>query len=427
MKVNYSRVLIVNAQSLYEDNATGITLRSMFRNWPNERVLEVCFLKPQDPVQTDDLEICSLLMPNYSRPLDWLFRNVVGSWMSPLMNHSIVDDQRQGNEQRVEKKETVKEIVRGILDVSPLLIGRNKLLRIVNEFRPDVVYTMGGAIYPLRLALFFSERYDCNIVLHCMDNWRDTLYTSSVLMHPAKRMLDHSLYLVEQKMKVGLAISNKMVHEYTMRTGCTYKAIMNSVRGPLSDEPMLTNNSAIVFTYAGGMHLNRWKPLLEIQKCIKVLCERGTPAYLYIYTKEKDRDKYESFFDPSTTKFMGFLDHDRLHEAYQQSDVLVHVESFSRRAIQYILYSVSTKIPEYMASGKPILCFAPPNVAVYEYINETGAGIAVSDVRDLFYWVERLSKSPELRLAYAKNGLRTVVKSHTEKVVGALLEEALSL
>ena len=37
---NYPRVLIINDQSIYKRNATGITIRSLFKNWPVDRVVE---------------------------------------------------------------------------------------------------------------------------------------------------------------------------------------------------------------------------------------------------------------------------------------------------------------------------------------------------------------------------------------------------
>ena len=37
---HYNRVLIINSQSMFKNNATGITLRSLWGNWPKDKILE---------------------------------------------------------------------------------------------------------------------------------------------------------------------------------------------------------------------------------------------------------------------------------------------------------------------------------------------------------------------------------------------------
>lgn len=424
--MNFSKVLIINGQSLYEKNATGITLRSLFNTWPPESLLEVCLQEPRE-YNTNHCRISSLILPPISQPINWLVRKTAGLLIAPRFNQSITNDQRQGRERTAERKETMKEIVRGILDASPLLVYDKTLLHAVDNFKPDIIYTMGAGITPLKLALFFSDRYKCKIVLHCMDNWRDTLYTSSFLIKPIKKMLNHYLNMVEKRMKIGLGISEKMSREYSLRSGHDYKAVMNCITGPLLNAPVIVNNRDINITYTGGMHLNRWKTLLKVETCICSLLEKGIPTMLRIYTTDKDREKYEGLFNKSTTKFMEFLPHDKVQEAYHQADILLHIEAFHPKIINYTKYSISTKIPEYMSAGKPILCFAPPTLAVYEYINETGVGGAVSTSEEFIKCVEDLITCPDLRLSCAKKGLETVLQNHTEKVVAERLRSVMKV
>lgn len=423
--MSFSRVLIINVQSLYENNATGITLRSMFNKWPNDSILEVCLSGPKERAKTDNIRIPSLVMPPSTQPINWLCRRTLGIWIAPRLNQSIINDQRQGYDCSADTKQVFKEIIKGILDASPLF-QNNNILHAVDEFKPDVVYTMGGGIAPLKMAYFFSNRYNCNIVLHFMDNWRDTHYKSSFFLKPIRKIFDHYLYRVEQRMKFGLGISEMMVREYSMRSHRVYKAMMNSVKSTLIKSPMLTNNESVVITYTGGMHLNRWKILIEVELCIAKLREKGMLTRLQIYTTDQDREKYEDMFNPNVTEFKKFLPHYEVYRAYEQSDILLHIESSDPKIMEFTKYSLSTKIPEYMSSGKPILCFAPSNLAVYEYINNSGAGVAVSDREGFLYWAEKFIQFPELRLSYAKKGIDTVLQVHTEEVIYNMLREILT-
>jgi len=74
---------------------------------------------------------------------------------------------------------------------------------------------------------------------------------------------------------------------------------------------------------------------------------------------------------------------------------------------------MSTKISEYMASGKPILLFAPTELALSEYIINNNCGIACSNTSELLEAVKRLSNSAALRYQYGLNGISNVKAHHT--------------
>ena len=42
----YKRVLIVNKQSIYKRNATGLTMRSLWGDWPSDRIVEFHTFEP---------------------------------------------------------------------------------------------------------------------------------------------------------------------------------------------------------------------------------------------------------------------------------------------------------------------------------------------------------------------------------------------
>ena len=67
----------------------------------------------------------------------------------------------------------------------------------------------------------------------------------------------------------------------------------------------------------------------------------------------------------------------------QQADFLLHVESFDEDDINFFKYSLSTKIPEYLSVGRPIICYGPKNVGTVEYLNNRKLGIVSDDVEEL--------------------------------------------
>lgn len=405
------RVLLINSQSIYENNATGITLRSMFEKYPTNRVMELCFWK-KDLVYGEDHLCESILMPKLSRPLWYLFREKLGNGALKKLDRRILSDEKEGNKKSANRKENIKLVLIGILDVGPIFYSK-EILKTIDEFKPEVVYTMGSTISILRTTLYISERYNCRNVLHFMDNWRQTLYTNSKLMKPFKRILDKYIERIENSNFVGLAISNKMAMEYSKLSRKKYFALMNCIPETPHEVPAIMQGQTTIFTYTGGLHLNRWKELVLVEKCLHELNNDNREVRLYIYTSKTDREKYVDLFNNEISVFKDYLPHNKVKLAYQEADILIHIESFEPQIIEYTKYSLSTKIPEYMASGKPILCFAPSTLAVYEYINEVKAGIAIDNYNDLMSSTKKLLNDLNYRVECGKNGIENVLKSHT--------------
>jgi hypothetical protein len=87
--------------------------------------------------------------------------------------------------------------------------------------------------------------------------------------------------------------------------------------------------------------------------------------------------------------------------------------------------SLSTKIPEYLASGRCIFVAGPPEVGSIRYIQDHEAGMVVTDMDALRENLDTLISNPELRWCHALNGLRLAHQRHDATVVGDLLEAAL--
>lgn len=262
-----------------------------------------------------------------------------------------------------------------------------------------------------------------------MDNWRETMFVDNKYTKPFHYLLNRTVKKIEKRMKKGLVISEKMGHEYNKKYKVDYVAIMNSVDTTVNiGDVSYDNKKEIIFTYAGGLHLGRYMQLLEIQNRIADFNNKssGVNISLVIYTSKSNQDNYQKLFENSITKFKDYLPHEQVSEIYEEADVLVHIESFDKKTIEYTKYSMSTKIPEYMASGKPILCYAPENIAVYEYINYTKTGICVSNDHALLAAVTSLATESEKRKLFGENGILTANKNHKKKRSDDILKEVLS-
>jgi glycosyltransferase involved in cell wall biosynthesis len=103
----------------------------------------------------------------------------------------------------------------------------------------------------------------------------------------------------------------------------------------------------------------------------------------------------------------------------RRANVLVHVESFGSAERQYTRLSVSTKIPQYMSAGRPILAYGPGDVASCQYVQDSSSGVVVGrqDRQDLTDALRRLCADADLRARLGRQGWLTAIDKHNAETV----------
>ena len=250
----------------------------------------------------------------------------------------------------------------------------------------------------MKLAYKLSKRLDIPIVPHFMDNWSASHRYRPDVFPTHLKSTQKWLKKLYTRAKCGITISEKMAEEYEKRWKIKHYFLMNAVK--VSDFRCEFNpeKAVKVFSYAGGLHLNRYKSLLEVAKTLeKVNQNKGTDLTLKIYTDSKSKSLYSDYFsDVKCVEFLPAVSHDDIMSIYNSSDSLVHIETFDEEQREFIKYSLSTKISEYLATGKPIFLYAPEDIFVNQYLKKNEVAYVASSPKELYDVIESLVDSTEL-------------------------------
>lgn len=111
---------------------------------------------------------------------------------------------------------------------------------------------------------------------------------------------------------------------------------------------------------------------------------------LDIFTSKDNIELYRSGFETLPVAFYEAVPHERIDEVYQKADVLVHTEIESENLKGFFKYSISTKIPEYLATGKPILFYGPRDMKLFEYLLQNQVALTAGTKEELYECVKRL-------------------------------------
>lgn len=409
---NYKKILIINNESINNTNATSITLQSMFKSYPKDNILEL-FLSNK---KTNKKQF--LGKSYFGKGKTNLYSLLYNSKLFQSANKKSKDKSLvPAIEENKKNRKNIRTTIIAFFDSIPFLVPR-KIKKKIDDFKPDVIYTLGASISSLKYSLKISKYLSIPVIIHFMDNWQETLYTNTVFKI-GRNKIKRLLKKVYKQTNENLTISKKMAIEYSRKWQKPHYSIMNvPTVSSFFVEPLINVNNEIIFTYAGGLHLQRWQGLLHISKILKKQSNLTFKKIkLKIFTDSFSIEAYKKMFDDSICEFYPRVSHKEIEKIYLESHVLVHIESFQEEIVKFTKFSISTKIPEYMAIGRPILLFAPQKIAVYELVEDSKSGFACYNEAQLEKAIFTLITNNDIRKTMSLQGMNYFKSNFSQEVV----------
>lgn len=376
---NYPRVLIVTVNPLSTTSNNGKTYASFFKDYPKEKIAQLYFHReiPTSDVCTNYYQISDEDIINNILKRDVkLGRTVEGGFTQQRLIPENVNNKL--------KKYSLVRLARSLIWLS-LDLKKGNVHEWLEKFNPEVIFFCGGnANYLYNKVLDLSKRYNSKIVYYITDDYVLPYFSFNIFEVINRIWTRHAFKRVCKRSDLILTIGNKMSKVYKKKYGIESKAIMNLVQANISiDENSVFKLNNLKFVYVGGLHSNRWKTLSAIGKSLERISQKGFNGVLEIYSqKQPEENILEQINQKKYSRYCGSLDEDGVKKTLQDADIVVHVESFDKTSKKVTYLSISTKISEYMASGKCILAVGPKDVASIEYLIETESGFVITNIED---------------------------------------------
>ncbi len=401
------RVLIINSTAIGEKGGTGITLENLWCDFPKECVLQ---LRMDSRIGSYNRNYKTIDMPTQFCRIP-----------------NVISQKRQNRREYQRKsvvplipsirqtgiKAAIHDAIRGVIDVWPL--NFKCINKEIDFFLPEIIYSCGASIRILKTSLYYSKRYNIPIILHLMDDWPNTMYTTSYLSRIFHREMLRRLKEVANRSEQSFAISESLSEKYEQVLGVKMLPLMNPASN-IAENVNIHVDDTVRFVYAGSFGLNRWKSLLEIAEVLDEERNNGSQSQfdLYIPTRFlsaemiKEFGKYNAFLHP-------YVDRNELQSIYKRTDVMVFAESFDENISEFTKYSLSTKIPEYMGTGNAILAYLPATSYANSYIREKEIAFVANSKSELYFIVQDILNNTKKRYLIANNALNIVRLEHSKE------------
>ncbi|MBF0465826.1 MAG: hypothetical protein HQK88_13240 [Nitrospirae bacterium] len=431
VKEAYPKVLIISPCAFNHITGTGITFSNLFYGWPKENLA----VATGDTVEVTK-DICSnyYFLTDAELPKMFPF-NIVKNLISAKKKQDI--NYIPKNVQPVSSKNdslirTLSRKIFGSAGVPETAHLTQKLAKWIDEFKPNVIYTITGSIGYPELVLKVHEKFKIPIVLHIMDDGVIAPVLTGAFSVYTMRKFEGTIKLIMSTASRRVAICREMAEAYEKRYGYSFDYFQSTV----SDELLLlppndkSVTQEICLIYSGSIF--SYAQLESLKDCCRSVIELSKDGYnisLNIYTA---LDIYKDISD-ELPKSEGAV---RLHDALfgnecmnvlRDATILLLPVNFDRKSVNYIKLSMPTKVPFYLASGTPVLVYGPSEVAQVKYATCEGWGYVVNQrgVERIKKGLIELINNSELRQILSKKAREIAMKNHSDSVVRTKFQQLL--
>jgi glycosyltransferase involved in cell wall biosynthesis len=415
----FPRILFITPCAFNKISGGGITFSNLFKSWPQECIATV----HNDVNPTDDLT-CNKYF--------FLGKNEI-FFLGPFKNKSLLP---------------VRSVVANNIDYGNISI-LNKTIRLtkhllfgnifpnagqltaalesfIEEFQPDIIYTILGSSGIMDIVEQVSDRYKLPVVVHIMDDWISSNYSKGVLSFFERSRVKKRFKRILENAAETIVISDAMKREYEQRYRRPFSVFQNTIdvdkwthnpKVPAANEKKIFSMvyTGSIFPYA------QLDALILACHAVLDLVNSGVQLEFSIYAPEHMSVSLSNMFESqSTIKFFPpLIDDSEYFRTLADADILLLPSNFDKTSLKFIGLSMPTKVPSYLVSGTPILVVGRQDAAQVQYAEEKKWGLVVTEESKtvLGESIRKLLTDKQLSLDLIENAKQSALLYHDEKVI----------
>ena len=416
-KINLPNVLILSINPLDLDSNNGRTISSFFHNYPVNKISQFFFHRtsPNSSIcnkfyRISDEDIISFLLRK---------NNKLGKIVVNHENPTRIFSESLTNKLRAS---LFFKFLRNLLFTFTVLFNRD-YIDWLNSCKPEIIFLCGGDtnfLYPLAIAI--ARKFNIKIINYVTDDYLLMKFTLNPFYYINRLWTKIAFLNLSRKPYTStFTIGPQMSEFYLNRFGIKSKPLMNLVNiDNFNYYSRNLNLNRIV--YIGGLHSNRWK---VIKKLIVTIKEKNLPYSLDIFTFDQLNKGFYKFLKMYPfVNFKGSIKGKEVSSKLLEYDILLHVEAFDYHSRNITFLSISTKIPEYLSTGKPILAIGPKSISSMKYLSQNRIAITCNNYKEIQLKIATINNQKLLK-EMNLNSYRIIKRNHDIKKVSKEFQEGL--
>jgi glycosyltransferase involved in cell wall biosynthesis len=287
----------------------------------------------------------------------------------------------------------------------------------------------------MELAERLRVRFRLPLVIHIMDDWVSVLYLGGLLSPWQSKKKERLFRHMTEVATARFAICDEMAEAYRQRYGQIFQSFQNAIDvdawQQFRKNPVVVGSSVRI-AYIGSIFPNaQLKSLRDICNVVQELHDEHFPISLEIYSPRHLAEQYREqlVIGTAISLYDTISDDISFFSTLQAADILVLPVNFDRDTVEFIRYSMPTKVPAYLAVGTPILAYGPADVAQIAYAIKSGWAMTVTapDMEQLKQSFRTLATDMTVRERISGCARAAAAGKHDAKNVRLEFQSALAL
>ncbi len=298
-------------------------------------------------------------------------------------------------------------------------LGRWKsteLENFIREFNPDVIlYSMEGYIHFSRICRYAIKKAGAKAIGYFWDDNFTYKKEKGVGFKCFRFFQRKSLKKLVKKTDAFWAISEmtKIEADETFGIDCTV------LTKPLRKLPVLSQSvhNPIKILYTGNLQIGRASSLVKIVQALKQVNLKNIYFELDVYTQTQLQESVMQNISCGFCHIHEAIVQDKVFELQNDADILLFLEDIDGKYARSARLSFSTKITDYLSTGKCIFAAGCLDTAPMQYLLTNNAAIVATTVSEMADCFNRIKENPDLLTEYAKNACECAIKNHNKEKI----------
>jgi len=434
--MTFPKVLIIGHLP-NEKNGGGITLSNLFRGWPKDRLAVASNIYLKNEIEPSVCEIYYQLGyhgKQHPFPLNILHPKIQCGIIP--VNKSIKDNKKNYKVRKVINFNKVHTSIDsflkfcGIFNFFYKLEVTKEFREWLNSYNPDIIYSQLSTLELIRFVNKVQLTTNKPLVIHIMDDWPSKITQPGLFSSYWKRRIDKEFRNLLDKSSALMSICEAMSEEYKERYGKDFIPFHNPIEInnwlPFARTQWKVEEKFTIL-YAGRIGRGMKNSIVEMGIVANDLYQSGVNVVFEI--QSPDNDKLANLLEPNECiRFVNPIEYSELPKKFSSVDLLFLPEDFDTDSVEFLKFSIQTKVAEYMISGTPILVFADKKTALAKYALQDNWALVVTENKRsaLTEALNKLINNQELRRQLSTKAKETAIKNEDAEVVRTNFRKVLS-
>jgi glycosyltransferase involved in cell wall biosynthesis len=423
--LKYPKILIVG-QSFNKNSGGGITMSNLFQDWPKDCIAVASTENLHHELDKSFCEQYYQLGYNgklHPFPLNILLPKI---YCGPVFENNI----EKSTLNKSVKPGKYRFIYRylsaflkfiGVYYILYRITITESLRFWLNSYNPDIIYSQ---LSTLELIRFVSEIHTITgkpVAVHMMDDWPVTINRIGPFSSYWGKVIDKEFKMLLDKSSIFMSICEAMSSEYKIR----YNKVFIPFHNPIDTTNWVPftkkdwkKKDRFVILYAGRIGLGVKNSIRDIAKAVEEFSIDYPDVTFEIQTNDISKLRKIVKFNKHI-KWVKPIPYYELPGKFSNADLLILPHDFDLHSINFLRFSFSTKVTEYMISGTPVLIYADEQTALAKYaLSEEWAYVVTKNTKaELLRALKEIYFDVKLREKLGKRAFNLAIQNEDARMI----------